>query len=117
MAMDEVVAVLSAARPSPESVRRDRARPYVDAPEADIRRWYVERFLLLRATAFKEPESYFHRYAALSDEAAARTAEAIWDTINGPNLRENILPTRERAHLVLVKGRDHRVHEVWLRKL
>jgi len=90
---------------------------YVDAPETDIRRWYVERFLLLRATAFKEPESYFHRYAALSDEAAERTAEAIWDTINGPNLRENILPTRERAHLVLVKGRDHRVDEVWLRKL
>ena len=90
---------------------------YVDAPEAVIRRWYVERFLLLRATAFKKPESYFHRYANLSDEAAEQTAETIWDTINGPNLRENILPTRERAHLVLVKGRDHRVGEVWLRKL
>lgn len=90
---------------------------YVDAPEADIRRWYVERFLLLRATAFKEPQSYFHRYASLSDDAAEQTAETIWDTINGPNLRENILPTRERAHLVLVKGRDHRVDEVWLRKL
>ncbi len=90
---------------------------YVDAPETDIRRWYVERFLLLRATAFKEPESYFHQYAALSDEAAERTAGTIWDTINGPNLRENILPTRERAHLVLVKGLDHRVDEVWLRKL
>ena len=90
---------------------------YVDAPETDIRRWYVERFLLLRATAFKEPQSYFHRYASLSDDAAEQTAETIWDTINGPNLRENILPTRERAHLVLVKGRDHRVDEVWLRKL
>lgn len=90
---------------------------YVDAPETDIRRWYVERFLLLRATAFKEPESYFHQYAALSDEAAERTAGTIWDTINGPNLRENIRPTRERAHLVLVKGLDHRVDEVWLRKL
>ena len=89
---------------------------YVDAPETDIRRWYVERFLLLRATAFKEPQSYFHRYASLSDDAAEQTAETIWDTINGPNLRENILPTRERAHLVLVKGRDHRVDEVWLRK-
>src|SRR6266849_5154729 len=89
---------------------------YVDAPETDIRRWYVERFLLLRATAFKEPESYFHQYAALSDEAAERTAGTIWDTINGPNLRENILPTRERAHLVLVKGLDHRGDEVWLRK-
>ena len=90
---------------------------YVDALESDIRRWYVERFLLLRATAFKEPESYFHRYAALSDEAAERTAGDLWDTINGPNLRQNILPTRERAHLVLVKGRDHAVEAVWLRKL
>ena len=90
---------------------------YVDAPETDIRRWYVERFLLLRATAFKEPESYFHRYAGLSDDEAERTAGTIWDTINGPNLRENILPTRERAHLVLVKGSDHRIDEVWLRKL
>lgn len=90
---------------------------YVDAAEADIRRWYVERFLLLRGSAFKEPSSYFRQYAALSDEAAERTAGTIWDTINGPNLRENILPTRERAHLVLVKGRDHRVDEVWLRKL
>lgn len=90
---------------------------YVDALETDIRRWYVERFLLLRATAFKEPESYFHQYAALSDEAAERTAGTIWDTINGPNLRENILPTRERAHLVLVKGQDHAIDEVWLRKL
>lgn len=90
---------------------------YVDALETDIRRWYVERFFLLRATAFKEPGSYFHQYAALSDDAAERTAGIIWDTINGPNLRENILPTRERAHLVLVKGGDHRVDEVWLRKL
>ena len=90
---------------------------YVDALETDIRRWYVERFLILRATAFKEPQSYFHQYAALSDEAAERTAGAIWDTINGPNLRENILPTRERAHLVLVKGPDHAIDEVWLRKL
>jgi type I pantothenate kinase len=90
---------------------------YVDAAESDIRRWYVERFLLLRATAFKEPESYFHRYAALSDDAAERTAGELWDTINGPNLRQNILPTRERAHLVLVKGPDHAVEEVRLRKL
>jgi type I pantothenate kinase len=90
---------------------------YVDALETDIRRWYVERFLLLRATAFQEPESYFHQYAALSDEAAERTAGTIWDTINGPNLRENIQPTRERAHLVLVKGPDHTIDEVWLRKL
>jgi type I pantothenate kinase len=90
---------------------------YVDAAESDIRRWYIERFLLLRSTAFKESESYFHRYAALSDDAAERTAGELWDTINGPNLRQNILPTRERAHLVLVKGPDHAVEEVRLRKL
>ena len=90
---------------------------YVDALETDIRRWYAERFLLLQATAFKEPESYFHKYAALSDEAAERTAGNIWDTINGPNLRENILPTRERAHLLLIKSQDHAIEAVWLRKL
>jgi len=90
---------------------------YVDAPEHDARRWYIERFLLLRATAFKEPESYFRRYAALSDEAAEQMAGEIWDAINGPNLRENILPTRERAHLILVKGRDHAVARIRMRKL
>lgn len=90
---------------------------YVDALETDIRRWYVERFLLLRATTFKEPGAYFHRYAALPDEAAEQTAGDIWDTINGPNLQENILPTRERAHLVLVKGQYHAIEVVWLRKL
>ena len=90
---------------------------YVDAAEHDARRWYIERFLLLRATAFKEPASYFHRYAALSDEAAEQLAGEIWDAINGPNLRENILPTRERAHLVLVKGADHAVGRIQMRKL
>ncbi len=90
---------------------------YVDAPEHDARRWYIERFLLLRATAFKEPASYFHRYAALSDEAAEQMAGEIWDAINGPNLRENILPTRERAHLILVKGPDHAVARIRMRKL
>jgi len=90
---------------------------YVDAPEHDARRWYIERFLLLRATAFKEPASYFHRYATLSDEAAEQMAGEIWDAINGPNLRENILPTRERAHLILVKGPDHAVARIRMRKL
>ena len=90
---------------------------YVDASEVDTRRWYIERFLLLRATAFKESASYFRRYAALSDEAAERVAGEIWDAINGPNLRENILPTRERAHLILVKGPDHAVETIRLRKL
>jgi type I pantothenate kinase len=90
---------------------------YVDAAEADTRRWYVERFLLLRTTAFKEPASYFHRYATLSDEAARKVAGEIWDAVNGPNLRECIRPTRDRAHLVLHKGPDHAVESIRMRKL
>jgi type I pantothenate kinase len=90
---------------------------YVDAAETDIRRWYVERFQLLRETVFRDPASYFHRYAGLDAAAAQATAEEIWISINGVNLAENIVPTRERSHLVLVKGPDHRVREVRLRPL
>jgi type I pantothenate kinase len=90
---------------------------YVDARERDVRRWYVDRFLGLRSTAFARPESYFHRYADLSDDEATATAERIWDTINAPNLVQNILPTRSRATLVLTKGPDHSVQRVRLRKL
>jgi type I pantothenate kinase len=90
---------------------------YVDAREPDVRDWYVDRFLRLRATAFARPESYFHRYAGLSDDAAVARAEQIWDSINAPNLEQNILPTRSRATLVLTKGRDHAVERVRLRKL
>jgi type I pantothenate kinase len=90
---------------------------YVDAETADVESWYVERFLALRGTAFADPSSYFHRYAGLSDEEARATARRIWAEINLPNLRQNILPTRERAALVLRKGRDHGVVEVRLRKL
>ncbi len=90
---------------------------YVDAETDDIRSWYLERFLALRHTAFRDPSSYFHRYASLSDAAAAETAGRIWAEINEPNLVRNILPTRERAHLILRKGRDHAVEEVRLRKL
>jgi type I pantothenate kinase len=89
---------------------------YVDAQEEDIRRWYVERFLNLRATAFRDPVSYFHRYAALTEPEAVATAERIWREINGVNLEENILPTRGRARLILEKGPDHAVREVLLRK-
>jgi type I pantothenate kinase len=88
---------------------------YVDANESDIEHWYVERFLKLRATVFQDPSSYFHRYAALTAEEAESTARRIWQTINLVNLRENVLPTRERAHLVLEKGRDHAVRRVRLR--
>jgi len=90
---------------------------YVDAADQDVRRWYVERFLRLRATAFADPASYFHRYRSLSDDEAISRAEELWDTINGPNLRENIIGTRDRADLVLRKGPDHAVDWIRLRKL
>jgi type I pantothenate kinase len=90
---------------------------YVDAQEDDIEQWYVERFLALRETVFRNPSSYFHRYAALSSVEATETARAIWRTINLVNLRENVWPTRERAHLILEKGRDHAVRRVRLRRL
>jgi len=90
---------------------------YVDAQESDIELWYVERFLMLRETVFQDPSSYFHRYADLSVDEARETARQIWRTINLVNLRENVLPTRERAHLILEKGRDHAIRRVKLRKL
>jgi type I pantothenate kinase len=90
---------------------------YVDARTRNIRQWYVDRFLKLRRTAFSRPESYFRRYADLSDAEATAKALAIWDSINAPNLEQNILPTRGRATLVLTKGSDHSVQRVRLRKL
>ena len=90
---------------------------YVDARVDDVRSWYVERFLRLRETAFARPESYFRRYADLSDTEARATAERIWLDINERNLRENVLPTRGRASLVLTKGPDHSVRRVRLRKV
>ncbi len=90
---------------------------YVDAPVEDVSRWYVERFLRLRETAFADPQSYFHRYAGLSDAEARETAAGIWAAINEPNLVENIVPTRDRATLVLSKGRDHAVTSIRLRKI
>jgi type I pantothenate kinase len=89
---------------------------YVDAKTEDVRRWYVERFLRLRRTAFADPSSYFHRYAGLSDDEAVETALGIWQRINETNLVENVRPTRGRATLVLTKGADHAVTRVRLRK-
>jgi type I pantothenate kinase len=89
---------------------------YVDARSEDVRSWYVDRFLRLRRTAFADPTSYFHRYAGLSDEDAVATAGRIWAEINEPNLVENVRPTRGRATLVLVKGPDHAVTRIRLRK-
>ena len=90
---------------------------YVDADVSHVRQWYIERFFALRKTAFRDPSSYFHRYADLTDEEAATVATQIWRDINEPNVRENILPTRDRAHLILEKGPDHGVQHVRLRKL
>lgn len=90
---------------------------YIDADPAVVRTWYIERFLALRESAFADPRSYFSRYASLSDDEAVETASGIWDAINGPNLVENIAPTRDRADLVLHKGLDHRVEEIRLRRL
>jgi type I pantothenate kinase len=90
---------------------------FVDADEDVVRRWYVERFLKLRDTAFQDPKSYFHRYAVLTDREAEETANAIWREINLVNLRGNIAPTRGRAQLILRKGEHHRVEELRLRRL
>lgn len=90
---------------------------YVDARIRNIRRWYIERFLELRKTAFHRPDSYFRRYADLSDDQAIATALSIWETINAPNLEQFIRPTRGRATLIMTKGADHKVQKIRLRKL
>ena len=90
---------------------------YIDAADGLIEDWYVERFLRLRQTAFRDPASYFHRFATLSEEEARAIGLSLWRTINLVNLTENILPTRQRADLILRKGQDHAVETVSLRKL
>ena len=90
---------------------------YIDADEADIEEWYVARFMTLRKTVFTNEKSYFHRYASLSEQEAERVARDIWRDINLLNLNENIAPTRQRAHLILRKDRDHFVQSLSLRKL
>ncbi|MEO7271093.1 MAG: type I pantothenate kinase [Vicinamibacterales bacterium] len=90
---------------------------YVDADERDIESWYVERFMTLRETVFRDPDSYFSHYAALTPDEAREVARGIWSSINLVNLRENILPTRERAHQILDKGGTHAIERVLLRRL
>lgn len=90
---------------------------YIDADESQIHRWYVERFMRLRETAFRDPSSYFNRYASISESEALARAEDLWANINLKNLRENILPTRPRADLILQKGENHLIEKVALRKL
>jgi len=112
---------------TPDSARRRSIRTfvsdffdfsiYLDADEEDVEEWYVARFLTLRDTAFRDPRSYFRRYADLSTDAAVATARRIWEEINGINLRDNIRPTRNRARLILRKAADHSIREVRLRKI
>lgn len=90
---------------------------YVDARTDDIERWYIDRFLKLRHTAFREPGAHFAKFANFSDDAARDSAREIWQSINLPNLIENILPTRVRASLVMFKGPDHLVERVRMRKI
>lgn len=90
---------------------------YLDADPVQIERWYLARFMRLRGTAFRDPGAYFHRYSQLSGEEAEERALTIWRTINLRNLEENIVPTRQRASLILRKGSDHRIESVSLRRL
>jgi len=90
---------------------------YLDAGEEVIANWYVNRFLRLRETVFRNPDSYFHRYSELTESEAIETARTIWEEINLKNLRENIGPTRDRAHLILEKGADHLVQNVKMRRV
>ncbi|VDR32966.1 Pantothenate kinase [Arthrobacter agilis] len=114
--------VLAPARPRPDGITGLALSDffdfsiYVDAKTANIRQWYIHRFQSLRSSAFADPESYFHRYANLSDEEARETASGIWERINEPNLLANVLPTRGRAQLVLTKDADHSVRRMLLRK-
>ncbi len=89
---------------------------FVDADIEDIERWYIDRFLTLQRTAFTQPDAYFRRYSQLSHDEAVEVARKIWETINEVNLRENILPTRDRASLILEKAPDHSVRRVRLRR-
>lgn len=90
---------------------------YVDADPPDVRNWYVQRFLSLRETAFRDPRSYFTQYADLTVDEAVHQAGHVWDTINGPNLVRNIRPTRGRATAILRKDADHHVEWVRIRKV
>lgn len=90
---------------------------YVDADEKEIIRWYIDRFLTLRRTIFRDNASYFHRFSKLTVIESKQLAKEIWMNINGLNLRENILPTRSRAQLILKKGPNHKIEYVKLRKL
>ncbi|MDR0849132.1 MAG: type I pantothenate kinase [Propionibacteriaceae bacterium] len=89
---------------------------YVDAPDDAVKRWFLERFTVLRDTAFVHPDSFFRQFAHIPDDEAIAMAAEVWDTTNGPNLRKNIKPTRDRATVVIGKGYDHDVEWIRIRK-
>ena len=89
---------------------------YVDADKQLLKNWYIERFLKLRSGAFTNPDSYFKHYAALSEPEAVMVASRIWHSINYQNLIKNILPTKDRAELILTKGKEHGIDQIWLKK-
>ena len=89
---------------------------YLDADELVIRKWYIERFLNLRQKAFSDENSFFNRFVDIGDEEAVELATQIWKTINLKNLDENILPTRNRASMIVKKNENHKIEELWLRK-
>ena len=111
----------------PGMVRPERDQPvvsdffdfsvYLGAEEGLLQKWYIERFMRLRETAFRDPRSFFRKYADVTDAEAVATAQSIWARINLVNLRENVRPTRARASLILTKGASHRIERVALRKL
>lgn len=90
---------------------------YVDAEEVNIKRWYLERFLMLKETAFRNERSYFHKFSYLTQQEAVDRADEIWESINAANLRENIEPSKYHADLILRKGAEHRATEILLRKI
>jgi type I pantothenate kinase len=90
---------------------------YIHAEETHLRKWFLERFKRLRDTAFRDPESFFHKFSKMAEKEAVALALDVWDTINKPNLEDNILPTRGRADLVLTKAEDHSIEMVQLKKL
>jgi type I pantothenate kinase len=90
---------------------------YLDAEVDHIQEWYVERFQKLQRTVFQNPSSYFHHYKDLTEAESREVALGIWSNINLVNLNENILPSRERAHVVLRKRADHLIGQVWLRQI
>ena len=90
---------------------------YIDADPGDIAHWFEERFMFLRATAFTDPEAFFHSLAMMPEAEARGVARRIWRDVNARNLAENILPSRPRADVIVRKARDHHTDSLWLRKL